>query len=198
MKNLANNPFKNLKFDFLPNFKEERTQRFTTIILTVLTLIFFGIFAINPTISTIVKLQKELDDNKLVDKKLSEKINNLSILQKKYAALQPDLPLILSAIPRNSEVPLLAAQVQGVSQNTKVGIGNFQSFEVAVQKEPGLNYSSFAFTLSSEGSYNDLYNFITKLSNMQRVVAIELLSFTKKSTSSLYELSLRGKAFFNL
>lgn len=192
-------PFKNLNYaQFLPNFKEERTQKFTTIVLTVLALSFFGIFAINPTISTIAQLRKELDDNTIVDNKLQEKINNLSILQKKYVSLENDLPLILSAVPKNSDVPLLAAQVQAVAKNSNVSINNFQSFEVDVVTNPSpKSYSSFAFALSVDGAYNDLYKFLSSLSNMQRVLSIDLISLTKKTASNGIELSIRGKAFFS-
>lgn len=185
-------------FQLLPNFKEEKTQKFVTIILTVITLAFFGIFAINPTLSTIIKLRKELDDSNFVDKKLQDKINNISTLQKKYVVLQNDLPFILATVPQSPEVPLLAAQIQAVAKNSNVGINNFQTFEVEIpQKTTPRNYLSFSFALSTEGNYNDLYNFLTSLSNMQRVVSIELLSLTKKSASNSLELSIKGKTFFN-
>lgn len=193
-----NSLFKNLNYSFLPDLKQEKTQKFTTILLTIIALAIFGIFAINPTISTIAGLQKELDDNTLVDNKLQEKINNLSSLQKKYNGMQKDLPLILSAIPKDSQVPLLAAQVQAVAKNTNVGIENFQSFQVGVQETASpRNYSSFSFTVSAVGAYNDVYNFLKNLSSMQRVISIDLLSLTKKTGVDQVDLSVKGEAFFN-
>lgn len=190
--------FKNLNYGFLSSFKDQRTQKSTTIILTIIALAIFGLFAINPTISTIVKLRKELDDNTLVDNKLTEKINNLSTLQRKYNGMQRDLPLILSAIPKNSEVPLLAAQIQAIAKNTNVEIENFQSFQVGVESTASpRNYSSFSFTVSAVGTYNDAYNFLKSLSNMQRVVSIDLLSLSKKTATDQVDLSLKGEAFFN-
>lgn len=183
---------------FLPNFKEERTQKFTTIILTVLALSFFGVFAISPTISTIVGLRKELDDSTLVENKLEEKINNLSDLQKKYVLLQSDLPSILGAIPKTPDVPLLAAQIQALAKDKNASINNFQSFEVSIQNTASQrNFSSFSFALSVDGAYNDLYKFLSSLSNLQRVVSIDLISLTKKTGSDQVEMSLRGKAFFS-
>ncbi len=196
-QSLRSNALKNYS-KLLPNFKEEKTQKFITILLTVITLAFFGVFAINPTISTIIKLRKELDDSKFVDNKLQNKINNISALQKQYIVLQNDLPFILAAVPYGPEVPLLAAQIQSVAKNSNVGIDNFQTFEVEVpQKATPRNYLSYSFALSTEGTFNDLYNLLTSLSNMQRVISIELLSLTKKSASNLLELSIKGKAFFN-
>lgn len=193
-----NSLFKNLNYSVLSAFKEEKTQKFTTIVLTIIALSIFGVFAINPTISTIAKLRKELDDNTLVDNKLTEKINNLSILQKKYNGMQKDLPLILSAIPKDSEVPLLAAQIEGVAKETNVQIESFQSFQVGVgNTTSSRNYSSFSFTVSATGSYNDLYNFLKTLSNMQRVISIDLLSLSKKTGVNQVDLSVRGEALFN-
>lgn len=193
-----NNLFKNFNYSFLPNFKEERTKKFTTILLTVITLAIFGILAINPTISTIVKLRKELDDNNLVDNKLQEKINNLSSLQKQYNGMQKDLPLILGAIPKNPEVPLLAAEIQSVAKNTNVNVENFQSFQVQIQQQASpRNYSAFSFTVSAVGTYNDIYRFLTTLSNMRRVISLDLLSLTKKTASNQVDLSIKGEVFFN-
>lgn len=189
---------KNLNYGFLSNLKGERTQKFTTIVLTVIALAIFGIFAINPTISTIAMLRKELDDNTLVDNKLTEKINNLSTLQKKYNGMQKDLPLILSAVPKGAEVPLLAAQIQSIAKETNVSIENFQSFQVEVGNTPSpRKYSSFSFTVSAVGTYNDLYNFLKTLSNMQRVVSLDLLSLTKKTAVNQVDLSVKGEAYFN-
>lgn len=182
----------------LPDFKEERTQKFTTIVLTVLTLAFFGLFAINPTVSTIIKLRKELEDNNFVDSKLVQKINNLSTLQKKYTELQSDLPMIFAAVPQSPEVPLMVAQIQSIAKNSNVSIENFQSFAVEIPtKTTPSSYASFSFALSLSGTYNDLYRFLTSLSNMQRVVSVELISFTKKTLGNSMELSIKGKAFFN-
>lgn len=188
----------NLNYNFFPNFKGERTQKFTTIVLTIIALAIFGVFAINPTISTIAKLRKELDDNNLIDSKLQQKISNLTTLQNKYNAMQKDLPLILSAIPKNPELPLLAAEVQAAAKVTNVDIQNFQSFQIEVKKEASSrNFSTFSFTVSATGTYGDVYRFLTTVSNMQRVVSLDLLSITKKSAGNQVDLSIKGEAFFN-
>lgn len=192
--------FKNFKFNynFFPNFKEERTQKFTTILFTIIALGIFGLFAINPTISTIAKLRKELDDNNLVDSKLQQKISNLTTLQNKYNGMQKDLPPIFSAIPKNPELPLLAAEIQAAAKNANVDLENFQSFQVEVQKQASQRkYSGFSFTVSAAGEYSDIYSFLKTLSNMQRVVSLDLLSLTKKSAGNQVDLSIKGEAFFN-
>jgi len=65
-------------FELVPNFKQEKTQKFTTVILTLIAFAILLIFAINPTLSTIANLQKQLDDAKFIKEKLDQKINDLS------------------------------------------------------------------------------------------------------------------------
>ncbi len=192
----------NIKFaaylQFLPDFKEERVQKFTTLVLTLVALSFFGIFAINPTISTIVKLQKELADNNFVDQKLQQKISNLTTLQQKYTALQNDMPFILAAIPKTTQIPLLAAQIQSVAKNSNTDIQNFQTFQVEVENPTSKKtYSSFSFSLSAEGNYDNLSNFLQNISSMQRIVSIDILSLIKKTGGGGLLLTLKGRAFFN-
>ena len=84
----TNSLFKKLQqkkyFQMLPDFKEERTRKFTTLVFTLLALSFFGLFAISPTLSTIANLNKQLSDNEFVDSQLQNKINNLYTLQQDY------------------------------------------------------------------------------------------------------------------
>lgn len=201
MKILSKNIFKILpvgKFDLLADFKEERTQKFTTLVLTLVALSLFGLLAINPTLSTIAKLKKQVSDNNFVDQKLQQKINALTTLQQKYTSLQNDLPVIIDAIPKNPEIPLLVAQIQAASGNSNVSLNSLQTFQVEIEK-PKIQkkFSSFSFALSADGSYNDLLKFISVVSNMERVVSIDIFSLTKKTGSNLLELTFKGKAFFN-
>lgn len=194
--NVFKNIAKNKYFQLLPDFGQERLAKFTTLVLTLIALSFFGIFAINPTLSTIAKLGKELEDNKFVDQKLTQKINNLNSLQKKYQNLQTDLPVILSSVPKGPEVPLLAAQIQAVAKNSNTSIDNLQTFQVEIPTGPSQKYFSYSFALSASGGYNDLNNFLLNLSNMQRIVSLDILSLTKKSGVNSLQLTLRGRAYF--
>lgn len=184
---------------FLPNLKEEKIKRYTTLILTLISLSFFGLFAIGPTLSTITELNKELDDSRFVDQKLGQKISNLTVLQQKYAALQPDLPTILRSIPKDPQVPSFAADVQAVTVSSNVSLQSFQTFEVEINKLPNpRKYSSYSFALIAEGNYNDLSNFLSNLSTMQRITSIDTISLTKKTgTTNLLQLTIKGKTFFS-
>lgn len=109
----------------LPNMQKENTRIITTLILTFFAMSFFGIFAINPTLSTIVTLQKQLADSELVYEKLKTKITTLSSLQQQYANLQADLPVVMEAIPKIPDAPLLTAQIHGLAKQRNIKITSF-------------------------------------------------------------------------
>ena len=197
------NVFKNIRIDkyvqMLPDFKEERTQQITTLVLTLLALSFFGIFAINPTLSTITRLNKELEDNKFVDEQLKLKINNISLLQRSYAQLENDLYYATDAIPISSEAPTLAAQIQALAEKTSVAIVSLQVFEIEITKQTkGKNeYSAFSFNVASRGDRQSLLEFMSDLGKMQRVVTLDVVSFSRVgSTGETFQLNIQGSAFF--
>ncbi len=189
----------NKYFELLPDLKKEKTQKYSSIIFSLISLSFFGIFAINPTLSTIAKLKKELSDTKFVDQQLQEKIANLSTLQEKYNIVEKDVPVVLAAVPDNPQVPLLMGQIQAVAKEAGVEIINLQSFEVDV---PGSSnnqnkYSAFSFSTGVRGNYENLTNFIRTLSGMERVISLDTLSINRQGNQSgILELDIKGMAYF--
>lgn len=198
MESKNRNKNTNIYKTLLPLFKKEKTQNFTTLMLTIVTLSFFAIFAINPTITTIVHLQKQLTDSKFVEQKLQEKITNLTKLQAQYEVLKNDIPIVLDAIPQTPTVPLFTAQIQGVAEKNGASITQLQIFQVELTKNQAIskNNNAFAFSLSIEGTKNNLINFLSTLTNFQRIVTIQNITLGKTKTPTVLQLSIRGQAYF--
>lgn len=192
--------FKNLNLAYIENvidLKNKRAVQFTYLVLTILALTFFGLFAINPTLSTIAKLQKELEDNKFVDEQLERKIQNLSVLQRSYAEIQNDLPIIEDSVPKNPQAPILIAQIQSVAQSTGINLLNSQVFPVELNQSSKKNYSTFSFIVLGEGTKTDISDYVERISKIQRIVSLDQINLIKKAdTSSLLQISIRGSAFF--
>jgi len=194
-KKVKNNKY----FELLPDLKKEKTKKYSSIIFSLISLSFFGIFAINPTLSTIAKLKKELSDTKFVDEQLAKKIDNLSSLQEKYNIVEKDIPIVLAAVPKNPQVPLLMGQIQTVAEEVGVEIVNLQSFEVDFPSSSNdlKKYSAFSFSTGVQGNYENLTNFISTLSSMERVISLDTLSINRKGNQpGILELDIRGMAYF--
>jgi len=195
IKNLTKSRY----FAMLPSFQNERTKKLTSIILTLTAVIIFGIFAINPTISTIIKLKKELVDKKSVEKSLQEKIKNLSLLQEQYAEIQLDLPYILDAIPDKPQVALLMAQIQSIARDTNISISDLQNMAVELfnQNSGGTQHFSYSFSVSGTGTLQDIIAFLSELVNMQRIVSVDTLSIDQTAdTGGTLRFSLQGSSYY--
>lgn len=182
--------------ELMPDFKQEKTQKFTTVFLTLVAFIILLIFAINPTLSTIAKLQKQVEDAKFVKEKLDQKINNLSILQTKYTNLQPDLPVVYNAIPKKSEAPRLIGQIQALLQEANLTIVSLQVSDIPTSQTD--NFSSYSFDVSARGDYQNMLNFLENITNMQRVVALSNISIKKQieNNNNILQINIRGNALF--
>ena len=191
----------NKYFPTLPYLTPERSQKFFGIVLTLCALSFFGFFAIKPTVSTILKLQKELSDNQFVFDQLETKIKNLTTLRKRYSNLQSDLPMITSAITVQPDVHLLFAQIQSIAQTSNITIKKLQNFEVEVlrnDKGMGKNYYSYSFAIAGSGSFENISRFAQTLTDMERIVNIDIFSINNITDQNRESLgfNIQGTAFF--
>ncbi len=180
----------------LPRFAEERVHSFTTIALSLLTLSFFGFFAINPTLSTIADLQKQISDNQFVSMQLKQKITNLTTLQGSYKGIQGDLPVLYAALPNTPDVTVLVGQLQSITQQSNVTLVNIQTLAVDVSALSPSKYNSFTFALDISGSYANIQTFLQTITSFNRIITIDALSLTKATASNTYSASLRGNAYF--
>lgn len=188
-------------FEMFSIFKNEQKQKLTNIIFTLIAISLFGMFAINPTLSTIVKLKKELTDNEFAEHSLEEKIKNLSVLQQKYIDIQEDIQYALDAIPNKPEVPLLMAQIQSVAHNTNISISNLQNLAVELFKKDAeeKKHYSYSFSLNGSGNFEDISAFLSKIVEMQRVVSINTFSIDKtEDKTGALRFSLQGTAYYKL
>lgn len=201
-ENIAKDMLKTTYLQTVPYLKKERTQKFVSLVLTLLALSFFGFFAISPTISTILKLQKELADKQFVFKKLEIKIRDLSDLKNQYTILNQrlELPIVTNAIPTIPDAHILFAQVQQVAKENNVSISKIESDEIDVipSEQPKENYGSYTFSILGAGSYDNIYAFLSKITNMQRIVDTEIFSMNNSLNpdSNLLEFNIKAKAFF--
>lgn len=199
LKNLKKSRYEKY-LELLPDFKAKKNEKIITAILTLSASIILGIFAINPTLSTIATLQKQLDDNKFLESKMKEKINNLSSLQQQYESIQNDLVLVTNAVPKTSEIPSLIAMFQALANDSGIKLINTQSLPVEVSKKALANkkYSSYEFGIAAQGDYQKIIIFLDKLVNFQRIVTVENVSITKSTAinEQLLKLNVGGHAYF--
>lgn len=181
----------------LPDLKHENTRLITTLIMTLIAMSFLGIFAINPTLSTIVTLKKQLSDSELVLERLQTKNRNLSSLLGQYSSLNADIPVVFDAVPENPKIPPLIGQISALGKEARVSIKSIRVSEVQLaggKEDP--KGGSFVFFLETEGAYEDMMNFASSITVINRIVTIESLSINKDPSTKDIVFSVRGRGYF--
>jgi len=198
-ENLSRSKFREY-LKLLPNMKKENTKAVTMLIFTFFALSILGVFAINPTLSTIIDLKKQLEDDTFVHQQLTIKMNNLSSLQLQYNELAGDLPVVYDAIPENAKVTYLLGQIETVAKNINVQLHFIRVTSVilgdSTQKKSQTN-SSFEFSLEGTGSYDDMLTFAEALTNFNRIVTIDTLSVLKDPKDRSLLMNIEGRGYFN-
>jgi len=178
---------------------EARTQKLISIILTLMALCLFGLFAINPTLSTIAKLRKEIADYEIINQKLGEKISALSSLQQAYSRLESDVPTVLASVPKSPFVPLFIGQMQSLAISSNIQLSQLQNSQVDLFKEDGESkkYYAYSFTLTGDGTYEDITRFIENITNMQRLVGVDVSSINNTENNNIsLRINFQGVTYY--
>lgn len=167
---------------------------FLEIILSLSATIVFSLFAIKPTIQTIISLNKEIKNKEEVLSILKQKVSNL---QKASLILQQqasNLTFVEQAVPSKPSVEVAAGQIQGSATNSSAEILTLSSTEVLLYGEKGKgkekteklpeNAGEVPVTISATGSYQTLSNFLKTVENLRRPFKIDSFAFSSNQTDA--------------
>lgn len=182
-----------------PKLTEEKAQMYIMLFLTFLSLSFLGIFAINPTLTTIAELKRKLEDSEFINESLTKKVSNLSSLNTQYDNLSGVWSIVSDAVPNNPQAVKLLGQIQSIANESGVSITDLQSATVEIskvsRKKPIPKQSSFEFTVSAEGQKENLASFVNIMANFNRLVAIEEINYTNIENEAV---TIKGRVFFTI
>lgn len=181
-----------------PSLQQKRTKEYTMIILSLAVISVFGIFAIQPTVATILELQRKFADAKFVSERLQQKITNMEILQDKYDQLGEDKDVVLAAIPENPDAAFLIGQLQTLAAETGITINELQTsdIELASAAEVKNQDGSFAFSLIGEGNFGQIDEFLKSLGSFDRIVTLESFAISREIETDGLQLTVRGRAYY--
>ena len=187
-------------------YQKKQFQVYTGIIMSVVAVIFFLVFAIRPTVLTISNLVSEIKTQRKVAQQLQNKINSLSLAQSNYQQIKPKLPLINETLPNSTDFPKLIRQIEALGRKNNVVVKSIQFDNVSLIGEgeavEGLTQTktkdvqAFDFNFTAAGQYHELKSFLEDLNSLQRLVLVNnYLIQTSKREAGLV-LSLEAKACY--
>jgi len=183
-------------------YKKKQARVYTEIVLSLLTISFFLIFAIKPTLATIAGLMKTIQDQKLVSETLAEKINALRQAQNEYNLITGDTYLVDEALPKDTQISLLVRQLEALARRSGITIETIRFDQVNLKGPPSPTKEkelspSVNFSFAATGEYQNLKLFLTSLSSLRRITLVKSFAFKSGKTEiQSLTLTLNGQAYF--
>lgn len=204
----ANRQYQRYFVDLQTLYQRKEIVVYTGLILSLLAIAFFGIFALRPTVVTIVSLYKEIQDKKVTDQQLQVKINDLLEAQNNYAQVSGSVYIVNQALPENPSLVDLVYQIEILSQNEGVSLTSLNFSPVDLQgkapnrgadpKNRNRNGTEMSFDITLRGDYQNLKNFLGQTEKLRRLIVVDSFTFNQSQTeeAKFLTLNLTGKAFY--
>jgi hypothetical protein len=167
--------------------------------LSILTVLFFALFAIRPTLLTMSDLIKEIEDKEKLDKQLSQKIASLSSVQPLYLQLQDQLLILDESIPSQPQLIYSLKIIEKIASELHLVIANINVAEIPKENtDQNSEISSTSFeridvplTISIYGDYPSIRQFVESLKDYRRSFIIDTVIFTTKELRGTRKLEAR-------
>ncbi len=183
-----------------PVIQNPIVKSFAPYVFSLITIAVMLVFALKPTISTILDLQKTLDQNTQVLKQLEDKAktlteakNNLDSLGAKTRAK------IDTAIPPRPTVTSLIYSLQHLTpQGATVSALEVQPitiYDSSSANNPKTTLGEINFTYNIEGDFTQALTALNNFNKSQTILTITNLSLSKQSDKPLF-VSISGKAYY--
>lgn len=174
-------------------YEKPITQTSTAVILTFATIAFFGFTAIRPTLGTVSKLIKELDEKQILDEKMTNKMSTLTTVDEAYTNNQELLSVFQDSIPTEKGLDLFLLELEYLSYQSPVTLTSLrvgetkvfglETIETGSKNVEGDPFPSISLNLTVQGDRQDLVEYLDQLENLRRLVRIESVSFSNATDS---------------
>lgn len=183
-----------------PVMADPLVRGYFSLVASLLLVTFFVIFALSPTINTILALNKKIADQKKTIAALDTKIVNLVSAQQNFAAAESLVPLLENALPKNPTPETVVHQILVVATNSGVTVSTlqFKPMTLLSDKPEGTpqvpeeiaamvpsELSPLPVTFSINGNRQTTKSFLQKLEDSLRYIRFNRigLSFEKNGDS---------------
>lgn len=199
MRNKSNIYFRYFTY-IKPIAKFPIVKTYGSTIFTILVMIIFILFAIKPTVETILILQKKLEDSNQILIKLQEKGEKLSLGRENYENLNPSIETkIQAAIPNTAEFNNVIQILEGTAARYEASISALQiqphTLEVKEENKVGI-ISEISFIFNVEGAYQNLISILQDLKTSSRLISTDNITLTKVSDEGGVIMSISGKVWY--
>ncbi|MBI2011393.1 type 4a pilus biogenesis protein PilO [Candidatus Daviesbacteria bacterium] len=183
-----------------PVLRNSYVRTYSSLVFSLIAIVFFGVFAIRPTLKTIFSLQKDIAQQEQVLKQLTQKSTNLELGRQNYLNLDlASLEALDRLLPNNAALADLIDDLQTTAFENNASISGLQFQPIEIENSSTTvaktNVQEVVFTINMQGSYQALLNVLDSLINFPRLISLSTVSLNKIEGGPLV-LSINGKALY--
>lgn len=140
--------------------------------LILLLIVGYYVFLLGPLREDLAERGDERDAKQEQLAQLEAEISRLEEIQSRAPEIERQLLELSRRVPAQPEIPTLVVQVQEIAEESQVTQLLVEPGEPE-QPEDGGDYTTIPVTMSFEGDYDQLQDFLLRLRNLTRLVAVE-------------------------
>lgn len=175
------------------------------VVMSFMTVSFFSVFAIRPTLVTISSLIREIEDKREINNQLDQKVAGLPLVQAEYIQAKADVPRVWRAMPDRPEVAGLIWQLELAAVRSGLKLLNLQVEPVTLTAErevkTGKDRPKIEVGVTVGGNLTQIKGFMQTINNLGRVMVIKEATWATATPTLQKEgvaitVSLRGEVYF--
>jgi hypothetical protein len=181
--------------NILTLYKQRKDLRaFLELILSLSTVIIFVVFALKPTVLTIVSLYNQIKDKRSALTLLNQKITDLQAANNTFNQNQNFIPDVNAAVFSNPKPDIISKQILGlaskdgvsllgvsVGQVVIIGKSNLPKSSTDVKPLPE-NALSMPLSISVKGNYSSLVTFVKDMESLRIPIRFDVLTINSSQT----------------
>ncbi len=180
-------------------FKNKAVRSYSPYFFSILTATILIMFAIKPTISTILNLQKDIQNHQETLNKLKEKSKNITQAKQSLEQLSPTTRAkITGSVPANAAVATIVTSLKGsipknASAASVIQLQPVPLTPASISPLPELDLVRFTFNM--EGNFEIFLSTLGNIKIAPRSISIDSVTISKQTEGATI-MSMNGKAYF--
>ena len=162
------------------------------LILSIITIGFFALVAIKPTLETMSNLLKEIEEKRDVDQRLAQKISALATAQRELNQKGEAAKVLDRSVPTTPQFTFLLKKLEKLAAENNLTFVSLVSSAAPPERTPhsGIELESIPLILSFSGEYNNIRTFILALTNIDRLISIDDVDIVPPSEKEAKNLTV--------
>ncbi len=184
-----------------PVVKNKYVRTYSSFVFSLITISFFTYFALKPTISTIISLQKSINEQQDIYNKITQKRRDLETARNNYLKIPPEVKdRIFKLLPNSTSVPPLVDDLNTVAILNQATLSAIQVDETELVGEPEQitkdnTLKELNVSITATGTYSQLMGILKSLSSSNRLVKLDSVVMNKPLDGPLVMI-LKTKSYF--